>query len=105
MLKFPSGCAGLVSGIRTNPPNSKPVNMPCTNHRLLPMACPLLRGLRKALLKLSQGLFCNIGVEEVKMRVGCQGPPQIRCCLDHRAKACVNHAGMKEEPGILCPQL
>src|SRR5262245_28412323 len=105
MLKFPSGCAGLVSGVRNNPPSSKPVNMQCPNHRLLLIACPLLCRLRKALFKLSQGLLCNFGVEEVKVRIGCQGPPQVRCGLGKRAQACVNHAGMKEEPGVLCPQL
>src|SRR5687768_1967853 len=105
MLKFPSGCAELVSGIRHNPPSSTAAHMRCPSHRLLPMACPLLRGLRQVLLKLSQGLLCNVGVEEVKMRIGCQSLPQVRCGLGKRAQACVNHAGMKEEPGILCPQL
>src|SRR4029453_16999249 len=105
MLKFPSGCAGLVSGIRNSPASSKPAHMPCANHRLLLMACPLLYGLRKALLELSQGLFCHVGVEEVKVRIGRQGLPQVRCCLGKCAQAGVNHTGMKEEPGILCSQL
>src|SRR5215468_6539952 len=102
MLKLPSGCAGLTSGIRKSRTISKPAHVQYLNNRLSPMACLLLRGLRQALLKLLQALLRNVGVQEVKVGVDCKGAPQGGCCLGNIAKAQMNHAGMKEQPGILC---
>src|SRR5271168_1495962 len=110
MLKFPMGCAKALPETSNNEKRARTrtrtVRMRMAVHRILPLlvfiAGPRIRVARTS--DIVECVSCQIGIEDMKVRIRIQRTSQELFGIGILAQAVIDHSSMKQQKGIVCVQ-